>query len=350
MPLGYLGYARVGPPGPLGADSIYLLTNSSGLNRQVNPILSTGVWGAGWWNAATTTNYADYQQHFEGDLNFDLQAGVGGQNAVWNQVSDWLVEQRVFPRSLELSPNGTTVFTYEADLAGDDARAGAWMSAASFTVDPEAIVTVGATLIALVRSETYNTFGTYKADLKGPNEGGGNDLPGGIPTAPLNPAPINRNPIPGWNARATLNFPTPSIPLVNWTPATQDGFVLMNASINQNNNTQIIRGATGDANPVAVLQGTITVDGSLTLWRDGPIQDPYGTVPGDTNRAFTVSASSLVLEMGVFQAVPLQFEVLQPLLTSDAFDIQAQNTPTSRVFGLNGLGDGIYPPLRLLPA
>ena len=41
MPLGYFGYLKLA--------NIFLLTNSGGLNRQVNPMYSEAVWGAGWF-------------------------------------------------------------------------------------------------------------------------------------------------------------------------------------------------------------------------------------------------------------------------------------------------------------
>jgi len=40
MSIGYYGYAKL--------SNIFLLTNTGGLNREVNPILSEAVWGAGW--------------------------------------------------------------------------------------------------------------------------------------------------------------------------------------------------------------------------------------------------------------------------------------------------------------
>jgi hypothetical protein len=316
MPLGYLGYIKLG--------SIYLLANTSGLNRQVNPLLSKAVWGAGWYNAAATTNYADSQQHFEGPVQFELQ----GSPVIWNLFRDWLVEQRVNPQSIELSPNGILRHAYTANLS--DPRSGCWISQAAFSVDANALITVNATMMALKRTETA-TASSYKAINVGP----------GTPTAPLNPAPHNRNPFPGWSAITTINWPgAPSI----YTLVNPTGFVLMNSNFTINNNTQIIRGCTGDANPVAVLQGTMAVDGSMTLWRDGPIPDPYDQ-PGTP---FTASGASLSMQFG--STSPLQFFIDHVLLTSDAHDIQGDNSPSTRVFGFAGLGNGTLPPFRMAAA
>jgi len=214
MPIGFLGYAEI--------EGYHLLTNSTGLNRQVNPLQSTGVWGAGWYNAATTTNYADSQQHFEGGISFELQA----QSGVWNVFRDWCVEQRVYPKSARISPNGIVRYDY---LASDDPRNGLWLSQASFTIAHDQLIGVQATGVALRREEVVVGGGNYR-DLRDQ---------GFRPTAPLNPAPFNRNPIAGWIAAAEITWPN-SAPF--WSESNLTGLVLMNASVNLNNNTQIIRG------------------------------------------------------------------------------------------------------------
>jgi len=314
MPIGYLGFLKL-------ADQ-FLLCNSTGLNRQVNPLLSTGVWGAGWFNAATTTNYADSQQHFEGAMNFELQ----GEAAIWNLIRDWLIQQRAFPQNVILSPNGIVTYNYLID--GGDPRTGVWMSQAAITVDSTALITFSATGIALKRVEVVAST-NWKVGLK---------TNVGAPVKPLNPSPRNRNPIPGWNTQALVTWP--NAPAFWADPGALDGMVLTQANFTVNNNTQIVRGCTGDTNPVAVIQGTITVDGTMNLWRDGGIPDPY--VP-DSN--FTAENASVIFDLG--GAPALTFRMRNILLTSDAHDVQGQNTLTSRNFGMAGLGDGVFPPFLM---
>ena len=314
MPIGYLGYLRL--------ENQFLLTNSTGLNRQVNPIMSTGVWGAGWYNAATVTNYADFQSHFEGALNFDLQ----GEPDIWNRFRDWLVEQRCFAKDVTLSPNGLVVYNYS--LVPGDPRTGVWMSQAAFTVDATALVTIAGTGIALKRTETISGD-TFCAGLRSNV---------GIPTKPLNPDPRNRNPIPGWNTQAQVTWP--NAPAFRDDPTELFGMVLVSANFTVNNNTQIVRGCTGDRNPVAVNQGTISVEGTMNLWRDGGIPDPYE--PFDN---FSAASSSIVMDLG--GAPALSFRMPYVLITTDAHDVQGQNTLTTRNFGFAGLGDGVLPPFLM---
>jgi hypothetical protein len=316
MPIGYLGYAKLA--------NQFLLTNSSSLNRKIEPLYSEAVWGAGWYNAAKHTNYADSQQYFEGGLEFELQA----QATVWNLIRSWLIEDRACSQSLVMSPNGFVVYDYTKDT--NDSRTGVWLKSASFSIDAEQLIKVSAECIALKRTETVSQ-GKFCANMR-------SNPANGAPVNPLNPAPRNRNPIPGWNAAATIVWPD-SQPFWS-TPSNLTGMVLKSASINVNNNTQLIKGCTGDANPVAVIQGTITAEGDMSLWREGGIPDPYAT-PG----VFTASNANIAFSLG--GAGGLTFRMNYVVLTSDAHDIQGQDTPTTRNFGFAGLGDGISPPFLM---
>jgi hypothetical protein len=312
MGIGYLGYAKI--------TDKFLLCNSTGLNRQVNPLESRAVWGAGWYNAASVTNYADSQQHFEGAINFELQ----GDAELWDLIRDWLVEQRAFAKSCIISPNGIISYEYTKDDA--DPRSGVWMRQCSINIDNNALITMAATCIGLKRTEiiTGSSYITMRTGV-------------GAPTAPMNPAPRNRNPIPGWNAAATVVWPNAPAFYSQANPA---GMVLMSANVNVDNNTQIIRGCTGDVNPVAVIQGTISAEGAMNLWRDGGIPDPYGT-PGN----FTAANASVTWSLG--GAPALVFRLPHLLLRTDAYDVTGQNNPTTRNFGLAGVGDGVAPPFLM---
>jgi hypothetical protein len=259
-----------------------------------------------------------------GGFTFELQ----GIPAVWNLISDWLVEDRVEPQDVVISPNGIAVQNY-AKVSGDP-RTGVWLSQAAFRVDAEQLVTVNCTGMAIRRTETYSAS-TYKAIRVGP----------GVPTGPLNPVPINRNPFPGWAAKADITWPgAPPI----YTPNNPTGFVLRSADFTINNNTQIVKGCTGEVNPVAVLQGTIGVDGSITLWRDGPIPDPYAV----SGQPFRADGAYLTMSFGAVS--PLQFLLRHILLMSDQYEIQGQNNLSTRVFGFSGLGEGLYPPFQMVAA
>lgn len=319
MSIGYLGYLKLA--------NYFLLTNSTGLNRQVNPLQSTGVWGAGWYNASSLVAYADSQQHFEGAIDFDLQGMAG----VWNLVRNWLIEERCTPQSVIMSPNGIVVYDYS--VVGGDNRTGVWGSQCGFEISSEAIVKANVTGMALERTETVGSDG-YCANYRGPGPG--------IPTGPLNPAPRNTNPIPGWYCQAQVTWP--SAPAFWSDPGNQTGMVLRSASVTLNNNTQVIRGCTATQGPVAIIQGSITADGSMVLWKDGGIPDPYGTLG-----TFTASGANVTLNIAP-TGPNFTFELPYVLITSDAYDVKGQNEPVTRTFGIAGVGDGINPPLLMSAA
>jgi hypothetical protein len=314
MPLGYFGYLKLA--------NIFLLTNSGGLNRQVDPILSEAVWGAGWYTGSKYTNFADGQQHFAGSFTIELQ----GIPSVWNLLGGWIVENRVTPQGAEISPNGITVQNYTANTA--DPRTGLWLRSAAFTVAPDQPISLNCDVVGLRRTETHKAS-SYKAIRVGP----------GVPTAPLNPTPTNRNPFPGWSAQTQLSWPgSPPI----FTDANPTGFVLMGADWTFSNNTQIIKGCTGSVNPAAVMQGTMAVEGTVRIWRDGPIPDPYD-IPG---QPFTATGANLSMTFGTQTPKP-QILIKHVLLQREEFTIQGQDSPIPRSFGFAGLGDGLGPPMAM---
>jgi hypothetical protein len=338
MPLGYFGHATIA--------GVNLLVNSTGLNRQVNPLMSRAVWGAGWYNAAAVTNYADSQMHFEGPINFELQ----GVPLVWNLIRDWLIERRAFPQSARISPNGVMEYRYETDV--NDYRTGLWMSQATININNTALVTVSGTCIGLKRKEFVNgvengplVTNFYPMGVNPARAGSPAARDQGLrPVAPLNPAPRNLNPIPGWDCQAQVVWPA-AAPF--WAdPGNVDGMVLMQTDIRVNNNTQVIRGCTGDIAPVAVIQGTINAEGTMNLWRPAGISDPY-RIPGN----FSAVGASVIFRIGINGAVAFATASLpHVLLTSDEYNIAGQNDPVSRNFGYAALGDGNAPPFIMAPA
>ena len=270
------------------------------------------------------TNYADNQQNFEGSITFELQ----GIPSVWNLVTNWLINQRVTPQSLIVSPNGLVVQSYIANPA--DPRTGAWLNSAGITIDAEASIKLNCNVMALLRTETYSA-NTYRTVRVGP----------GIPTAPMNPSPYNRNPFPGWSAQAVIGWPgSPSA----FSQSNPTGMFMMGADATFNNNCQVIRGCIGLPNPAAIMQGVMTVEGTVRLFRDGTIPDPY-SIP---NTPFTASGASLLMNIGLVNPIP-QINLPSILLTSEEFTIQGQNTPVPRTFGFAGVGDGQRPPM-LMPS
>jgi len=321
MGLGFQGFAK------LGTD--FLLANTTGLDVQINPILSTAVFGSGWFNAAQTTNFADNQLTYEGPIDFDFQAS----GSILDFVRDWAVTERAFSKDLSLSPDGSVVYDYLFTALSE--FDGAWNSALSLTFDPEALVSASATAIAIKRSETF-------ADLQYFD----NKFGVGTPVNPLNPSPRNTNPVPGWNAEAA--FVTDG---ARWEDLPAFGYdsdfriEMLNFNLDITNNTVIVRTCNGKRVPSAVLQGTINTTGSATLYREGGIKDPVKLLAdGVTEAADYVFAEDTFF--GVAIASTLFIKVPFALITTSDYGVQGQNELSSRTFGFQGLGDGVLPPIE----
>jgi len=205
----------------------------------------------------------------------------------------------------------------------------------SLTFDPEALVRASATAIAIKRTETFGDL-QYFDNVTGV----------GTPVDPLNPAPRNLNPVPGWNAEAA--FVTDG---VRWEDKPEFGYEsdfpmeMLNFNVDITNNTVIVRTCNGKRVPSAVLQGTINTTGSTTLYREGGIKDPVKLLAdGFTEAPDYVFAEDTFLGINIGNTLFVKVPFV--LLSSSDYGVQGQNELSSRTFGFQGLGDGVIPPIQ----
>jgi len=318
MPIGYYGYVQVG--------GTTLLTNSGGLNRQVNPLFSQSVQGLGWLNGAGITHYADPVQHFEGGIEVGFQPGLGG---FWTILRDWAIYNRILAKTMLSSPNGITKHDYTLD--GGDARTGVWLRGMNFNFDPQSLVAVSLDCVAIKRTETTESggAGTYAGRNTGiVTHASGYGNSGGT----------NTNPLPGWKAglALTINSLPGNTPYVapNYTPGQ---LVVQSGSLNYTNNTQLVYGCTGEPMIVAVIQGTQGATGNVSAWIEGTFPDPYAQVT-----AFSAIGSSLVITLG-----SRTFTMSNVVVHGEGFVIQGQNQLVPRSFQFTATGDTTNPILQL---
>jgi len=366
MALGYAGYAKIagdntstapsatGPaPGVVGSTGLtgyMLLANTTGLEVQVNPILSTAVFGSGWYNAAQTTNYADNQLTYQGPIEFDLQ----GSGNIWAVVRNWGITNRAFPASLELSPDGSVVYQYVySAVANFD---GAWNQAMSLRFSPEALTKASVTAVALKRIQIFNDI-QYFGNVTGTGDG---------PQNPLNPSTTNGrnlNPIPGWNTNAqfvhvnSITNPPTAVTgseavtsITQWDTDYNADFPIdvMDYNFDITNNTVIIKTCNGKRVPSAVLQGTINTTGSVTLFREGGIKDPVqidanAPPPQEMPGYWWADSTRLLITIG--GTVGMRVVIPYVLITSSDYGVRGQNEPSTRVCNFQGLGNGLQPPV-----
>lgn len=368
MSLGYQGFARIFTEGQDGGDPTIpgngrlLLCTASSVNLEIEPIYSNAVYGAGWYNAPSKAHYADSALSYAGGLSFDFQAS----SDVWNFIRDWAIEERAWPRSLSISPDGQNIYQYFVSDNSDNAlpygpgigavfnNKGAWCSSLSLTTSQGSAVQATANVMAIFR--TIGAGGTNYIDNRtGFILGTGSNV---TTLRPLNPGQANIDPIPFWKTNANLyvvandynplaGTPTPTQAVQtsgNTTPET------IQWSVDLTNNTLKLYTMNGTRFPSAVLQGAIDATGSVELFDSAfGVYDPVTTGRTAENTMFRVrirtNAESAMTPTYVYVDMPAV------VINSDDFGLKGQSDPVTRTFSLQGLGlrldgsDNVYPPL-----
>ena len=324
-----------------------VLATGASVNLVLEPIYSSAVWGAGWYNAAEAAHYADAALRYEGNIDLELQMGASGK--FWDFLSKFIIASRAYPRSLEISPDGAHVYRYMAtnyDTTYDNK--GAWCTSANFSTSEGAFVTCSLGVVAIYRTESDPTGSganfsnyTYIKQSQGVVASKCSDL---AITNPLNPLGGNVDPIPFWKTNAQLScdnyadeytpFDTPVLP--------QEGLETVDWSIDISNNQKILYTCSGDRLPRAVLMGPMSVDGNVTLYNQAGVFDPI-LGPAGTG---TLEAPYLYAEKTKFRiaiqkpagAGNVYIEMPAVVVASDDYSIQGADSVTNRAFSLKGLG------------
>lgn len=338
--MGYQGYAKLYTAGPATGPLVILATGAS-VNLVLEPIYSTSVWGAGWYNAATTAHYADNAIRFEGNIDFELQGG----DDIWDLMGDWIVNDRAYPRSLDISPDGARVYQYRttgAYNANYDLN-GAWNTSASFSTSEGSFVTVSAGAIALDRAEETPTGSGTFSDFSYINQKTGviaDDCSVLAATNPLNPSGSNVNPIPYWQTDAQLLRGTYSAPFTGGS-VPQTGLETVEWSVDVTQNHVVLYTCNGTRLPTALLQGPIDVTGSLVLYNEDGVFDPIFGPDGSGS----LTAPYLYAENTWFRVTigrgaggDVYIELPAVVVESDDYSITDQGSVTNRSFSIKGLG------------
>lgn len=368
MSLGYAGFARVfldgsdgavAPATPAPADGRLLLCTGSSVNLVIEPIYSSAVYGAGWYNAPTSAHYADGAIRYEGGVNFDFQAS----DDIWNFFRDWCIERRAYPRSLELSPDGQNIYQYYVSNNNDEVveydsvfnNKGAWATSFELSTSQGSAVSGSVNILAI-----YRTIGAGGDPYIDNREGYIYGIPANVTTLrPLNPGQANIDPIPFWKTKANLytvadNY-DPDLATPTPTAEVQATAETIQWSINLSNNTVPLYTANGTRFPTAVLQGAIDATGSCELFSATGVFDPVATGRTAENTMFRVrirtNAESILTPTYVYIDLPAV------VIDSDDFGLKGQSDPVTRTFSLKALGGRlntgetkVFPPMYMTQA
>jgi len=308
----------------------------------LEPIFSGSVWGAGWYNAATSAHYADSAIRFEGSIDFEVQ----GSDDIWDLLGDWIINSRAYPRSMDISPDGTRMYSYHTTGAYDanfDLN-GMWNTSAAFSTSPGSFVTCSAGAIALDREETdpaggqsYSTY-SYINNKQGVVADDCTEL---ADTNPLNPGGNNVDPIPFWRTDAQLLTGTYSAPFAGGT-VPQSGLETVEWSAEVTHNHMVLYTCNGNRLATALLQGAMDATGSVTLYHEDGVFDP---ILGPTHTG-TLTSPYLYAENTWFRVtIPrggagstIYIELPAVVVESDDYSIPGQSDVSFRTFSIRGLG------------
>lgn len=320
------------------------------MNLVLEPIYSTAVWGAGWYNAASAAHYADNAIRFEGNLDFELQ----GDDDLWDFLGDWFIRRRAYPKSFDISPDGARVYRYWTGYAyenptyfGPSYLGGAWNTSVSMNTSEGSFVTCSAGVVALDRDEVDPAGGsafseyTYIRQVLGVIA---DNCSGEFSsTNPLNPSGNNVDPIPYWRTLAQLLTGSWSAPFSGGS-APQSGLETVEWSVDLTHNHVILYTCDGDRLPTAVLMGPADVTGSVILYNQDGVFDPI-LGPAHTG---TLTTPYLYAENTWFRvtitrnAGNVYIELPAVVVESDDYGIPGADAVVNRTFGLKGLGGRCY--------
>jgi len=324
MAMGYSGFAQFVDG---GGSPITLLTTSSGVNTNPNPILSQAALGYGWSNAPDASHYAEGVLVYQGGIGFDFQAIDG----VWGFIRDFAIYDRAQPKTLWYSPDGTRIYKYTAnanpltDMSVPDDFTGAWCESLGFSTSADQLVTCNMNVIALARTEDTLGFG-YFSNVDGYLDGA--HIAEFNATQPLNPpsggTALNTSPVPFWKTTAVVKIN--GVEQAGGSSSVQ----VMAWNANLANNTQVVKTCSGERKAMCVVVGPMAVDGSVTLYAPGGVWDPvFGHPIIAYHSQFGVNI------LGDAKTYTLALPAI--MLQGDDYSLNV-GAPVSRTFNLKGLG------------
>ena len=347
MGMGYQGFVKFYKTGPATDPSVLLATGAS-VNLVLEPIYSSAVWGAGWFNAASSAHYADAAIRFEGTVDVEMQFGASG--VIWDFLEDWIVSYRAYAKSLDISPDGARVYQYRATGAYHSTfdTNGAFNTSAGFATSDGSFLTASLGVVCLNRQEVDPAGGinftnySYQLQRKGII---GSDCAVFSTTNPLNPGGDNVNPIPFWRTKAQLLTGVYGAPFDASGVLPQVGTETVEWSVDVTQNSIWLYVCNGTRLPIALLQGPMDVTGSVTLFHVNGVFDP---ILGPTHTG-TLTTPYLYAENTWFRVTisggpsgDVYMEVPAVVIEGDDYSIPGLDAVVNRVFSIKGLGGRCY--------
>ena len=295
---------NVGFYGVAELDGTSILATGGSINLNTEPMFSTGVWGAGWYNAANQVAYAFNVVTVTGDVSFELLAGD-----VLTKIKNFAFVNRAIDAGtlLKVLPNGNGGF-------GRDDDAHAWCSECSFDASEGSVVTGGFGFA----SDQTDKFSAEPALTTG----GTPDARTGVGTAPTPADGL----YPYWGTGLS-HIPT--------------GVTAWSASYSSEVNfLTVCDGKVAvPAVPDYIMVGGMDADGSFTVFGLADEVDP-------TNLQTVKSNVAIVMRSQSGQVNNIQFAYV--IYNSGSTSITTGGDYITADIGFTAVGDGLNPPMNLI--
>lgn len=327
------------------------MATGAGVNLTLEPIYSQSVWGAGWYNAASSAHYADSAIRYEGNIDIELQFGASGN--IWKWIDNWVVRHRAYPTYGVISTDGVDMYTYDPEVV-EPVQGGLYNTSAGFSTSENSFVTCSLGALALNRVETATESGAYLANKFGYIANAHSDL---AVTMPLNPEGASVNPIPFWRTTAALKILSGGTEPCLWTPFDEGdpievGLETVEWSVDVSQNQVVVYTCNGNRLPSAVMMGPMDVTGNVVLFNQDGVFDPIlGPTSTGTITSPYLYANNTVFVVQIDGSTPTESYMAIPavVIESDDYGIAGNDSVTNRTFSLKGLGGRGYTDLTLPP-
>ena len=343
--IGYMGVVRMGTYGGNSTDGYTqpaspttILSTGGNITVTQTPIFTTGVWGAGWYNAAQQIAYAPNYITTSGSINFQLtynKTVAAGGNDMFTQLQDYAFEKRNLGKYLYILPNGVAGY-----------KGVGWCQGCSFTASADAIVTGDTSFKTGNVENCIFTDQATASSEKGPN----------MPKTQKNPIDAAfgddyLDVFPFWASGVKLTkFEQGQTQADVSTKRNQTGTVVLRDDImdwNTSYSSQLVLVATcANYNSLAQSQqakyadlGTMTAQGSFTIFR----------VAGDIDPNLIRACRHCTIQMGTAKAPAEKAKIKfgSVVFSSGSTDVQTGSSFIQSSFSFTALGNGQDPIMKL---
>lgn len=277
--VGYRGVCKLG--------DVTVLCTGGNINLTQDPIMGSGVWGAGYVNAAPIA-YAWNYLNLEGSVNFELTKGN-----VWGTLADYAFTGRTENHNITMLPDG---------INGFDGNG--WLSSLSFDASEGSAITGSFNFKGDPSDGGFTASGTE--DESGTGQG-----------TPVESGLVGASLVPYWETKVIANDADLE-DIISWSCSYNSDIQMLKCCNLQN------------SAPISadyILLGQMSGDGSYTIFRIVGDFDPNNYHSQKKDLTFETSQGSIIIPLAIVNSASTS-------MTTGASYVTAQ-------FSFTALGDGV---------